>query len=260
MPRRKATKSCQTDYVFMSEQQVENIVNQRAEKIEDELKKLQANQTPSKPLEQFDSKLQELRGFVQKLQEEVRQLRINSDKIETDLNSLNNLQQSTEILVEQLDGRADSIEEETEQKITSLNSRFETNNQEMGAKLDDVEQQSKLCNLRFFGLEEEEGEDPTRKVTDFVQRQLNIQIKPTEIQASRVGKPYPMNSKPRDILVRFDSEFLRNAIYKKKIILRESNQQVFINEDLTAIRSHLFFEARNNKSYLECGRKVEIFL
>ncbi len=178
------------------------------------------------------------------IQEEVRQLRISSDKNETDLNSLNDLQQSTEVLVEQLDERADSIEEETEEKITNLKNRFETNNKEMEAKLDDVEQQTKLQNLRFFGLEEEEGEDPTRKVTDFVQRQLNIQIKSTDIQASRVGKLHPMKSKPRDILVKFDSEFLRNAIYKKKIILRESNQQVFINEDLTAIRSHLFFEAR----------------
>ena len=228
MPRRKATstKACQTDYVFLGEKEVENIVNHRTGWLEDELKRLQE--------------------LIERLQEEIGQLKTSTEKTVCDLDSLNNLQQATEVLVEQLDGRLDSIEEDVEQKIAIINSRFETkvNHQEMQGKLDDIEQQTKIKNLRFFGLEEQEGEDPIRKVIDFVQEQMSIEIKPNEIEANRVGALHPMNTKPRDILVKFDCGFLRNAIYKKKIILRRLNQQVFINEDLTAKRSHLFFEAR----------------
>ncbi len=252
MPRRRATKACQTDYFFLSEQQVEIIVNQRVGQLEDELKKTQANQHKSN--NQCESEIKEimaptlngLKESMEELEEQINHLKTSSDKIENDLDSLNNLQQSTEVLVEQLDGRLDSIEEETEQKIKDLNNRLEDNDNqhEMTSKVDDVEQQSKLRNLRFFGMDEQEGEDPARKVIEFVQKHMNIQIKPSEIEANRIGPTDTMNTKPRDILVKFDSGFLRNAIYKRKVILREQNQQIFINEDLTVKRSHLFFEAR----------------
>ncbi len=254
MPRRKATKACQTDYVFLSEQQVENIVNQRVGYFEDELKRLEVGLRATDNIKQLESekreilgpRISQLEGFIEWLQEEIGHLKTRSEKLTNDLDSLNNLQQSTEVLVEQLDGRLDAIEEETGEEMADLNNRFATkdNHQDMQVKVDDIEQQGKIKNLRFFGIEEQEDEDPTKRVIDFVQSHMNIEIKPTAIEASRMGALHRLSTKPRDILVKFDSGILRNAIYKKKIMLRHLNQQVFINEDLTVKRSHLFFQAR----------------
>ncbi len=249
MPR-KATKACQTDYVFLSEQQVQNIVDQRVGQLEDEIKSLKTlgsratdEQFKTEILEILAPNLNQLKTSIESIQEEMGQLTTNCEKLANDLDLLNNLQQSTEVLVEQLDGRMDSAEQYA-QRIEDRMFESNENNHAMQTKVDDIDQQIKSRNLRFFGLEEEEGEDPTEKIKDFVQKQMNIKISSTEIEATRVGKLHPSRTKPRDILVKFDSGVLRNAIYQKKTILRQLNQNVFINEDLTTKRSHLFFEAR----------------
>ena len=253
MPKRKATKSCQTDYVFMDKQEVETIINQRIGNLETEIKRLdhdlktnEKKKDPSgKEIEQLLAPdLMELKELILKVQEEICQLQTNHEKLTNDVDSLNNLQLSTEVAVEALDGRSDSMEEEFEQKIGNLNKQLVISDQEFQAKLDDFEQKSKLRNLRLFGLDEEEGEDLTRKVIDFVQRTLSIEIKPTEVVVSRVGNMQAIQSKPRDVLVTFDSMSLRNSIYKKKILPRQQSQHVFVNEDLMQRRGYLFFQAR----------------
>ncbi len=91
---------------------------------------------------------------------------------------------------------------------------------------------------------EEEGEDVKRRVIDFAKESLEIEIGSNEIEARRMGAIQPGNPKPRDVLIRFDNQSLRNMMYQKKKRLREQNQEVFINEDLTMKRSFLFYQAR----------------
>ena len=227
MPRSR-TKACQTDTVFLSEQQVENIVRQS---------QLEAEKT-------MTSRLNEFKEIISKMQDEINYLKAADVKQTDDLESLNNLQQASEVSVEQLQVQVDNIEEEMVKKVDIMTFDNKENSLEMTMKIDELEQQTKLKNLRIFGLEEKEGEDSNQTIIDFAKKHLNIVIKETEIEARRMGRTDALNNKPRDILVKFDRQYQRNTMFKRKRALQQQNQQVYINEDLTTRRSHLFFQAR----------------
>ncbi len=73
---------------------------------------------------------------------------------------------------------------------------------------------------------------------------MKLVINPAEIDATRMGATRQDQIKPRDILVKFESQLLRNTMYQKKRMLRTQAQQVFINEYLTTRRSQLFYQVR----------------
>ena len=78
-----------------------------------------------------------------------------------------------------------------------------------------------------------------------IARDLEAEITPNDIDRShRVGKP--MKQRLRAIIVKFTSYRARRALYSKRMNLRHTNagRNVFINEDLTAKRSELLFNAR----------------
>ncbi len=239
MPRR-ATKSCQTDPVFLSEEQVEAIVSKRIvqefERLKSELKStIEFDSSESKAEEILKPQVSQLEKSLVNIQNEVQILRTSNEKVINDVDSLNNLQQVAEVSLEQMQETMESLEQKIETNL---------NNQPVQNKLDEVEQQSKLNNLRIFGLKEEEGEDVTKTIIDFANKDLKVKIQPNEIEAKRMGSIQPMSLKPRDILITFDSRSLRNTIFRKRKMLREHNQEVYINEDLTTRRSFLFFQAR----------------
>ncbi len=109
-----------------------------------------------------------------------------------------------------------------------------------------LEQQSKMKNLRIVGLSEENGEDLEEKIIDLVQDNLNLTtIDSSDIEtACRLGKV--TREKTREVLVRFRDEDTRNLIYKcRRNIPREAH--IYINEDLTAMRGKLYYDARQLK-------------
>ncbi len=112
----------------------------------------------------------------------------------------------------------------------------------MQQKIDDLEQLSRLKYLRIFGLEEIEGEDVTETVVNFAKEYMKLLIDPMVIDAIRMGTTTQNQIKPGDILVKFESQSLRNIMYQKKRMLCKEAQQVFINEHLTTRRSQLFFQ------------------
>ncbi len=57
----------------------------------------------------------------------------------------------------------------------------------MHEKVDELEQESKLKNLRIAGMKEIEGENVAERIVDFAKTQLKLQIKPAEIDATRMG-------------------------------------------------------------------------
>ena len=78
---------------------------------------------------------------------------------------------------------------------------------------------------------------------------LDSDISINDIDRShRLGKPRRSNGqtvKPRDIIIKFTSYRARQKLLKNKSKLRSKGfNNVFVNENLTAIRDNIFYETR----------------
>lgn len=111
------------------------------------------------------------------------------------------------------------------------------------AQMDASEQYSRRNSLRISGIPETANED-TDQVVLHVAETVGVNILPSEIDRShRLGKPG--NRQTRDILVKFTTYRARERVMKNRRNLKTSELKgVFVNEDLTKIRSKLLFEAR----------------
>ncbi len=221
MPRRgKASKACQTDTVYLSEDQVETIISKRITHYDD---------------------------HITKLQKEIEDLKSTVGLLVSGTDALNNLQQRSEVDIEQLQGIVETIEENQDKTSTEVNKKFEESEETLKSiedRIDDLEQENKANNIRVFGMEEQEDEDLKTKVITLVKNRLQVHIETDDIKdIGRMGKK---RDKVRDILIKFRSKTLRNKIYNRKKLLKQdkTDNMIFINEDLTNNRSKLFFEAR----------------
>ena len=129
---------------------------------------------------------------------------------------------------------------ELKQTVDALEQKVAT----LDRAIDDGEQYSRRNSIRISGVSESTEED-TNQIVLNIARDLEAGITPNDIDRShRVGKP--MKQRPRAIIVKFTSYRARRALYSKRMNLRHTNagRNVFINEDLTAKRSELLFNAR----------------
>ena len=110
-------------------------------------------------------------------------------------------------------------------------------------KTDDLEQYSRRHSLRISGIPESEKENTDHLVCEFLHRELEIDIDPTEIDRShRLGEKRPSVNRP--IAVRFVNYCLKEFIYSNRKYLRPG---LYINESLSKARSNLFYKARQMK-------------
>ena len=114
--------------------------------------------------------------------------------------------------------------------------------------MDAAEQYSRRNCLRISGIEEREHENTDNIVLDIAEA-INVNIDIRDIERShRLGKPgtdEEPRTKPRDIIVKFGSYRPRSMFYKARTQTKENGYQgVFVNEDLTKVRSKLLYEAR----------------
>ena len=114
-------------------------------------------------------------------------------------------------------------------------------------KIDDLEQDSKLNNLRIVGISEDVDigdENLQQKLLTIANGKLNLQtITEDDIdQCYRLGEPN--NLKARDVIVRFNSREKRNLVFKCKRNMPREDPPIYINEDLTQPRNKLFYDAR----------------
>ncbi len=163
--------------------------------------------------------------------------------IEEDLKSIKEREkqasQQNDVLKQQLENLKSRLYNQAEEKKTeSIETR---------TRIDDIEQDSKMNNLKFVGIPEEEGENLMDKVLVITNEKLNLQsISKSDIDLCyRLGRL--VEGKNRDILVRFQSREKRNLIYRCRRNMPRESQPVYINEDLTLIRSKLFYDARCKK-------------
>ena len=120
---------------------------------------------------------------------------------------------------------------------------------------DSLEQYTRRPNLRFEGIPEaDHGEDTDAKVLEIVNTKLEM-TPPLEIddleRSHRLGRRVDKDGRPRTraIIVRFQSERLRDEVFRARTKLKTHNTQrkdehIFINDDLTPRRAKLSFEAR----------------
>ncbi len=226
-PRNKITKECQTEEAPSDKQWIEDQIQKGILTFADKFTK------------HYDD-------HIMKLQKEIQDLKSTVSLLVSGTDALNNLQQRAEVDIEQLQEAMESIEDNQDQTLARFNRQFEENNETLKSVqgiVDDLEQESKASNIRIFGMDEEEEEDVASKVIDLVRNQLHIaDIKTEDIKdTGRMGK---RTNKIRDILVQFRSNTLRDKVYNKRRLLKQNDNPVFINEDLTPQRSKLFFEAR----------------
>nr|CAI5865905.1 unnamed protein product [Callosobruchus analis] len=99
---------------------------------------------------------------------------------------------------------------------------------------DDIDQQSRKNNLRFFNFAEEEKENTREKILNFLNVKMAIDIKDSDIEICyRVGK-VKGNKKPRGIYLKLRDGAVRSTIYNKKRFLKGTC--VVVVEDLTPAR------------------------
>ena len=122
---------------------------------------------------------------------------------------------------------------------------------------DNTEQYSRRANLRVSGLPEaaDEGEDTDEKVLAMINEKMGrappLQRHHLE-RSHRVGRKGDGRGPPRAIIVRFTSERLRDEVYRARSRLKAHNterrdQQLYINDDLTARRAKLAYDTRQLK-------------
>ncbi len=119
-----------------------------------------------------------------------------------------------------------------------------TETTETKLKMDRLEQESKMNNLRIVGIPEEDGEKLQNKVLSITKQKLNLDaVEDSDIDLCyRLGRA--RDSMVRDVIVKFTSRDKRNLVYRCKRNMPRENPAIFINEDLTQPRNKLFYDAR----------------
>lgn len=110
------------------------------------------------------------------------------------------------------------------------------------AKLDDQEQYSRRTSVRISGIKETPNEDVREEATRIFS---TLGLNPSINRIHRVGPKTEGIKRP--ILCQFTNFPDKDAIMKKRKDLRIVMPNVFINEDLTRIRSKIMYEARKKK-------------
>lgn len=131
-------------------------------------------------------------------------------------------------------------------KVSSLESKIkelQTTNDDMKSKIDEMEQRSKLFQLRIYGLHEKKNkndiEDLNLLVTQMFQSKLDLKDI-NLVNCYRVGPA--LNNKDRATVVTFDSLKQRNIVFLNKKRLKGS--KMIIVEELTRSRYELMSLAR----------------
>lgn len=141
-------------------------------------------------------------------------------------------------LVKQIEGINDCIKSISKSVCTSQKEVVGLNKY-----CDYIHQTSKKNSLRFYGFEENDGEDPVEMISLFISKNLNVSCTMQDIDcAFRVGRISNNEGKGRAILVNFVNSWKRSQILSHKRSLKSSGISMF--EDLTKLRHELLAAAK----------------
>lgn len=125
------------------------------------------------------------------------------------------------------------VSESINEKLTALveeNNNLKTEIKTLKGKMKSMEDYKRKNNVIFFGMKEEQNNvSPIESITKLIEKNMNIQINPQEINnAYRLGEK--KDNKPRPILVTFTTNWRKNEILKNK---KKLDQEIYIKEDLS---------------------------
>ncbi len=139
-----------------------------------------------------------------------------------------------------------------EARIAVLEEKVKT----LEASADDNEQRGRRANLVFTGIPEaginDEHENTDEIVMNIINSKMEVcpPVTTTDIERShRLGRRRDEN-RNRPIIMRFTSDRVRDKIIRCRGNLKKHNtaqRAVYVNEDLTALRAKLAFDARQLK-------------
>lgn len=124
----------------------------------------------------------------------------------------------------------------------------EENNKRLTMQLNDMENRTRVCNMKLDGKPEEEGEDLRQYIAELT-AYLNVRVDPAAmVSVYRMGKRQMLpharpnhqgytSIRPRSIMISFRSVQERNLIYFARAKLRDSNKykSIFLNDDVTTL-------------------------
>ncbi len=127
--------------------------------------------------------------------------------------------------------------------------------EELKIKVDEIEQKQLGRNVRIVGLpEDHEGNSDLVNIQKLARKEMEIDISKSDItDIYRVGKKTE-KKKQRDVIIKFKQKSVRDQFYqgRKKMIHKQDQDQIYINEHLTENRANVFFAARK----LVKGKKI----
>jgi len=140
---------------------------------------------------------------------------------------------------EQLESLADKVMDKLDARLANREAQVDSRLDKLDLKVDDIEQRSRLENLRIFGIPEKPGEQTDQLVID-VASKIGVTLTSSSIGRShRVGPKKPGSK--RAIIVKFVSFADRQKMFTAKKQLKGTN--ITIKEDLTAARQAVLKKA-----------------
>ena len=147
----------------------------------------------------------------------------------------------------------ETITEPLQKEITQLKNSIEKKDQQihdMEKQIDQLEQYTRRNSLRIHGIPEKETEDTCEETLNVINENLGLSppITPSDIdRVHRVGPRSTNRSGPRSVILKLATYRVRARIFSQRAKLRHCRDKIYINEDLTKMRSNLFWKARQRK-------------
>lgn len=174
----------------------------------------------------------------------------------------NEVKQSLDFDIESRDARIVALEKEMEQLKAEKMTAIHGDLQDVRGSMDDLEQYSRRNCLIFSGVEEKRGENTTEVIRSLCRQNLGVEVNVADVdRIHRLGPARPNGEPPendrrpstsrattkaRNIIVKFSNYGARERIYSARKRLKDSPAiiRVYINENLTKIRSKLLWKIR----------------
>lgn len=160
----------------------------------------------------------------------------------------------SDVIQTSINDRMTSLEQENKllhNQVLELKTELDNMKMSSGKSLDTMEQYSRRNCLRIAGVPESPEENTDDIILD-IAKSANVALSLHDIDRSHRLQPRkPLNtdqsSRPRDIIIKCVSYRSRDAFFRAKYHLKNSQcySNVYINEDLTRNRAALLKSARN---------------
>ncbi|CAG9822007.1 unnamed protein product [Phaedon cochleariae] len=147
------------------------------------------------------------------------------------------------------DKLADKVSEKVNRRLEDLATKINTletkiahiqgDNENLMIRIDELEQKSKLDQLRIYGITEEREENLKPKIENISISKMgmkNVKL----LQCYRIGNPNP--NKSRAVIIKFENIQERNLAYDSKKLLKGC--RITLVEDLTKARHEILLYAK----------------